>query len=107
MRPGLVGIALLCVVLPCAAAEKEFDVSFSARAYFESAYLSSGGGLTYTEPVAEQYAVLTAHLRDYGRVWIDAWICSALNDQADHIHRRYGYICEDTPILGLGVGCRF
>ena len=79
---------------------KEFGVDFFGRAYLESAYLSSSGVLSYTEPVAEQYAVVTANLRDYGKVWLDAWVCSALNDQTDEVHRRYAYICEDTLMYG-------
>ena len=79
---------------------RDFSLDLNARAYFESAYLSSGGVLSYTEPVAEQYAVVTANLWDYGRLWFDAWVCSALNDQTDEVHRRYGYICEDTLMYG-------
>lgn len=101
MKPCLAFFALFSVVLPGMAAEKQFTVDFSGLAYFESAYLSSGGILSYTEPVAEQYVMLKANSRDYGRIWIDAWICSALNDQTDHVHRRYGYICEDTLMYGF------
>ena len=94
------GVAVAALLLPLVASAKEFSVDVNARAYFESAYLSSGGVLSYTEPVAEQYAVLTAHLWDCGRLWFDAWVCSALNDQTDEVHRRYGYICEDTLMYG-------
>lgn len=85
------------------AAERAFDVSFDGRAYFESAYLSSGGSLSYTEPVAEQYGVLTAQLWDYGRLHFDAWFCSALNGQHDDSHRRAYYICEDTLMYGYDL----
>ena len=99
-RFGAAVVAVVPLALSAVTADGGFSVDFMARAYFESAYLSSGGVLSYTEPVAEQYAVVTANFRDYGRVWIDAWVCSALNDQTDEVHRRYGYICEDTLMYG-------
>jgi len=82
---------------------EEFDVHVNVRAYFESAYLSSGGSLTYTRPVAEQYASLTVQSRNYGRLSSSAWICSALNDQTDHKHRRAFYIYEGTLLYGYDV----
>lgn len=98
-RHGVV-IAVGCLLCSLHSTARDFDIDFLARAYFESAYLSSGGSLTYTEPVAEQYGVMTAHLWDYGRIKFDAWICSALNDQHDNIHRRAFYVCEDTLMYG-------
>ena len=68
-----------------------FPVSFGARAYFESAYFSSSGTLSYTKPVAEQVAWLTARLGDFGYITADGWLCSILNSQTDHIHRRAFY----------------
>jgi len=96
MRLAIVACACL-VGIPLWA--REFgEVSGWARAYFESAYLSSGGSLTYTKPVAEQYGAMWLSLGDYGSIGVDAWLCSALNDQTDHLHRRAFYICEDTVL---------
>ena len=57
----LVGGMALVALLSAFAEEPEeerwfslpFSVSGGARAYFESAYLSSSGTLSYTKPVAE------------------------------------------------------
>ena len=95
-KPFLVALALL----PMDLVAEDFSVDANVRAYFENGYLSSGGVLTYTEPVAEQYASLKANMWDFGWIFLDAWICSALNDQTDSVHRRYGYICEDTLMYG-------
>ena len=77
-----------------------FPVSFGARAYFESAYFSSSGTLSYTKPVAEQVAWLTARLGDFGYITADGWLCSILNSQTDHIHRRAFYCYEGTVRYG-------
>lgn len=94
------GVLSLTALAATAAEARDFSIDFDARAYFESAYLSSGGVLSYTEPVAEQYAFLKTHFWDYGWLRFDAWVCSALNDQTDSVHRRYAYICEDTLMYG-------
>ena len=93
-RAVLLGRALaLITVLPflSTVADEDYRIGAMARAYFESAYLSSGGTLSYTEPVAEQTASLTAYLGPYGRVFTDMWLCSVLNAQTDGIHRRAFY----------------
>lgn len=98
----LIAICFVLLLMP-ESFGKDFGVDLDARAYFETAYLSSSGSLTYTEPVLEQYGVLTTHLWDYGTVKLDAWICSALNGQHDDEHRRAFYICEDTLTYGYDV----
>ena len=75
-------------------------LAVGARAYFESAYLSSSGTLSYTKPVAEQVAWLHASLGRFGYVLTDGWLCSALNGQTDHIHRRPFYCYEGTVRYG-------
>jgi len=102
-RHGIGLIATAALLFPRCAGAEGFGARFLARAYFESAYLSSGGVLTYTKPVAEQYALVQLDLWDYGRVKFDAWTSSALNDQTDHIHRRAFYICEDTLMYGYDL----
>ena len=104
------GLALLSLLSAFAEeAEEErwlslpFSVSGGARAYFESAYLSSSGTLSYTKPVAEQVAWINADLGDYGYIIVDAWLCSALNGQTDHIHRRAFYCFEGTARYGYNL----
>ena len=80
-----------------------FSVSGGARAYFESAYLSSSGTLSYTKPVAEQVAWAHADLGDYGYVLADGWLCSALNGQTDDVHRRAFYCFEGTARYGYNL----
>ena len=82
---------------------EDFDVQANVRVYFESAYLSSGGSLTYTRPLAEQSASLLVQSRNKGRLSSSAWICSALNDQTDAKHRRAFYIYEGTLLYGYDV----
>ena len=80
-----------------------FSVSGGARAYFESAYLSSSGTLSYTKPVAEQVAWINADLGDYGYILADGWLCSALNGQTDDVHRRAFYCFEGTTRYGYNL----
>ena len=82
-----------------------FPVSGGARAYFETAYFSSSGTLSYTKPVAEQVAWLNGNLGDFGYLTMDGWLCSILNSQTDHIHRRAFYCYEGT--LRYGYAWRF
>ena len=77
-----------------------FSVSGGARVYFETAYLSSSGTLSYTKPVAEQVAWLNFELGDYGYILTDGWLCSILNSETDHIHRRAFYCYEGTVRYG-------
>ena len=79
------------------------DLSGGARAYFESAYFSSSGTLSYTKPVAEQVAWLKADFGDFGYMLTDGWLCSALNGQTDHIHRRACYCYEGTLCYGYDL----
>jgi len=80
-----------------------FPVSGGARAYFESAYFSSSGTLSYTKPVAEQVAWIHADLGDYGYILADGWLCSALNGQTDDVHRRAFYCYEGTTRYGYNL----
>ena len=80
-----------------------FPVSVGARAYFESAYFSSSGTLSYTKPVAEQVAWIYADLGDYGYILADGWLCSALNGQTDDVHRRAFYCFEGTTRYGYNL----
>ncbi len=80
-----------------------FPVSVGARVYFESAYMSSSGTLSYTKPVAEQVAWLNANLGDFGYAIVDGWLCSALNGQTDHVHRRAFYCFEGTARYGYAL----
>ncbi len=104
------GLALL-LVAPLFAEDPEeeqllplpFPVSVGARAYFESAYFSSSGTLSYTKPVAEQVAWLTANFGDFGYFTADGWLCSILNGQTDHVHRRAFYCFEGTARYGYAL----
>lgn len=106
MRKAAFILALVSAVAWAEEPEEEFPcwfhfpVSGGARVYFESAYLSSSGTLSYTKPVAEQVAWLTANLGDWGYVLVDGWLCSILNGQTDHIHRRAFYCYEGTVRYG-------
>ena len=107
----LAGGLVLAALLPTGAEETEeerwlslpFPVSGGVRAYFESAYFSSSGTLSYTKPVAEQVAWITANLGDYGYIIADGWLCSVLNGQTDHIHRRAFYCFEGTARYGYAL----
>lgn len=104
--------ALVCGFAPLALTVVGEEVSSSpaiavtggARAYFESAYLSSSGTLSYTKPVAEQVAWLKADFSDYGYALVDGWLCSAMNGQTDHVHRRWFYCYEGTARYGYVLG---
>ena len=110
LRVRVCGLTLL-LVAPIFAEEPEeeqslpfpFPVSVGARAYFESAYFSSSGTLSYTKPVAEQVAWLTANFGDFGYFTTDGWLCSILNGQTDHIHRRAFYCYEGTVRYGYAL----
>ena len=110
LRVRVCGLTLL-LVAPIFAEEPEeeqslpfpFPVSVGARAYFESAYFSSSGTLSYTKPVAEQVAWLTANFGDFGYFTTDGWLCSILNGQTDHIHRRAFYCYEGTARYGYAL----
>lgn len=67
-----------------------------ARAYFESAYCSSTGRFSYTEPIAEQYYDLTYATEEFGRIRFDCWSACILNNQTDDVHRRWFYCWEPT-----------
>lgn len=97
---AVIAVVVLRAPLVLFGADGDFKADFYARAYVESGYMSSGGVLTYTEPVAEQYALGRFQLGRFGRITTDAWLCSALNDQTDHIHRRAFYILEETLMYG-------
>ena len=107
----LAGGLALAALLPTFAEETEeerwlslpFPVSGGVRAYFESAYFSSSGTLSYTKPVAEQVAWINANLGDYGYILADGWLCSVLNGQTDHIHRRAFYCFEGTARYGYDL----
>ena len=107
----LTGGLALAALLPTFAEETEeerwlslpFPVSGGVRAYFESAYFSSSGTLSYTKPVAEQVAWINANLGDYGYILADGWLCSVLNGQTDHIHRRAFYCFEGTARYGYDL----
>ena len=111
-RKFLAGIlAVLPVMLVCAEEPEEamfwlpFPVSGGARAYFETAYMSSSGTLSYTKPVAEQVAWLNGNLGDFGYLTMDGWLCSILNSETDDIHRRAFYCYEGT--IRYGYALRF
>jgi hypothetical protein len=95
-------LALLCTAAPGDEDGRDCPIAVTggARVYFESAYFSSSGTLSYTKPVAEQVAWLNADLADYGYVIADGWLCSAMNGQTDHIHRRWFYCYEGTARYG-------
>lgn len=104
----LAAAALLPLAALCEIPYEEFwfpvTVSVGARAYFESAYMSSSGTLSYTKPVAEQVAWVNANLKDFGYVVMDGWLCSVLNGQTDSIHRRAFYCYEGTARYGYVLG---
>ena len=110
-RKLLVGGLALAFLLSAFAEDPEEErwfflpvpVSGGARAYFESAYFSSSGTLSYTKPVAEQVAWIHADLGDYGYILSDGWLCSALNGQTDDVHRRAFYCYEGTARYGYNL----
>lgn len=92
--------ALLAVAVSLPGGQDQLDVNFTGRAYFESAYISSSGRLSYTQPVAEQWGILSVSHKDYGTLATDFWIGSALNNQTDDVHRRAFYCYEGTLTYG-------
>ena len=99
---ALLTVALSVAVLQ-AAESRPLAVDAGGRVYLESAYCSTSGRITYTKPVAEQTAYIAFRTRDFGRLTVDAWFCSALNDQTDHVHRRAFYIYEGTALYGYDI----
>ena len=95
--------ALLAISVPVLQDPEALDLHCGARAYFESGYISSSGRLGYTKPVAEQTAYLKLQHRDWGYLATDGWLCSALNDQTDDVHRREFYCYEGTFTYGNGL----
>ena len=73
-------------------------LSGGARAYFESAYISSTSGLSYTRPVAEQYYDISYTTDEYGGVRFDCWCISAFSDQQSDSHDREFYCWEPTLV---------
>lgn len=92
--------ALLAVAIPVLEDPEALQLHGGAKVYFESAYVSSAGRLAYTRPVAEQVGYLSVKHEDLGWLATDAWLCSALNDQTDDIHRRAFYCYEGTVTYG-------
>ena len=95
--------ALLAVAIPVLENPEALQFHAGARAYFESAYMSSSGRLSYTKPVAEQWGIVSVRHEDFGWIATDAWLCSALNDQSDDVHRRAFYCYEGTVSYGNAV----
>lgn len=95
--------ALLALAVPLLEEPEALQLHGGARAYFESAYVSSSGRLGYTRPVAEQLAFLSIEHSTWGRLLTDAWLSSALNDQTDGVHRRAFYCYEGTVTYGNSV----
>ena len=91
---------LLAIAIPVLENPDAIQLHGGAQAYFESAYVSSSGRLTYTRPVAEQTAFLRLQHEDFGWLATDAWLCSVLNDQTDDVHRRAFYCYEGTVTYG-------
>jgi len=92
--------------LLCARTDAEEGIpklSGGARAYFESAYISSTGKLGYTRPVAEQYLDLKADFGRFGWVRTDAWIISDLTGQQQATHRCAMYCYEGTLVYGYDL----
>lgn len=92
--------ALLAIAVPVLENPEALQLHGGARAYFESAYVSSSGRLSYTQPVAEQWGFLSVRHEDWGWLMTDAWLCSALNGQTDDVHRRAFYCYEGTVTYG-------
>ena len=95
--------ALLAIAVPVLEKPDALQLNGGARAYFESAYVSSSGRLSYTQPVAEQWGFLKLSHKDWGWLMTDGWLCSALNGQTDDIHRRAFYCYEGTVTYGNAV----
>lgn len=95
--------ALLAIAIPVLEKQDALQLNGGARAYFESAYVSSSGRLSYTQPVAEQYGYITLEHEDWGWLSTDGWLCSVLNDQTDDVHRRAFYCYEGTVTYGNGL----
>ena len=92
--------ALLAIAVPLLESAEAIQLHGGARAYFESAYQSSSGRISYTKPVAEQWGFLSVEHEDYGQLATDFWLGSALNDQTDSSHRRAFYCYEGTLTYG-------
>jgi len=92
--------ALLAIAVALPGTQEKLDVNFKGRAYFESAYISSSGRLSYTKPVAEQWGILSVSHKDFGTLATDFWIGSALNNETDDVHRRAFYCYEGTLTYG-------
>lgn len=92
--------ALLAIAIPVLDNPEALQFHAGARAYFESAYVSSSGRLGYTRPVAEQTGFVSVRHEDFGWLMTDAWLSSALNDQTDDVHRRAFYCYEGTITYG-------
>ena len=95
--------SLLALVVATFENSPPLQLHGGARAYFESAYLSSSGRVSYTEPVAEQCGYLSLEHEDYGSLSTDFWMGSALNKQTDSVHRRAFYCYEGTVTYGNAV----
>ena len=92
--------ALLAIAVPLCGNPEVLDFHCGARAYFESAYVSSSGRLSYTQPVAEQWGYANLSHKDFGWIDTDCWIGSALNNETDSVHRRAFYCYEGTLTYG-------
>lgn len=87
-------------ILAAVALAEGVALNGGARAYFESAYMSSTGNFIYNNPVAEQYIDLGLTLGDYGKIRTDAWIFSDISGTRDGVHRRAFSCYEGTLIYG-------
>lgn len=95
--------ALLAIAVPVLEDPEALRLHCGARAYFETAYISSSGRLSYTQPVTEQWGFVSLNHEDWGWLMTDAWLCSALNGQTDSVHRRAFYCYEGTVTYGNAV----
>ena len=91
---------LLALAVPLLECHDSLQLHGGGRAYFESAYLSSSGRVSYTKPVAEQWGFLSLDHERYGSLATDFWLGSALNGQSDSSHRRAFYCYEGTVTYG-------
>lgn len=96
----------LAAILPAQAEAAQAETSLpwrvngGARAYFESAYMSSTGSFGITRPVAEQYADLNLLTDDFGKLRVDMWVISDLTGQQIDVHQRAFYCWEGTLTYG-------
>lgn len=93
-------LLLLTAFFALTACGEEITYGGGVRAYFESAYVSSSGGLNYTRPVAEQYADFFVRIGDFGRISTDMWVASDLAGQKQDVHQRAFYCWEGTLMYG-------